>query len=171
MEFLLPASSSYYQSFKSYWRRRKYQWLLNGIRYGSCIRKKLKITRLGCSRTSRSRPSRRHYSKIRMSTAPKPKPGLKMLSPTKLLAKFHGAYATMMIRLAASLDRSVSSSAVGGNKVKKGHRVSLTSTGEEVDSRLVMEIYKKFAASREIGGIVETNPKIKRRPHDSNLLQ
>ncbi|KAK4785012.1 hypothetical protein SAY86_001701 [Trapa natans] len=143
MEFLLHAPSSYYQSFKSYWRKRKYQ-RLTGTRYNS-IKKKLKITRLG----SRSRPSHRHYSKLTtLSTAPKLGP--KILSPIKMLSKFHDGYVTMMVRLAGSLDRSAGSSAMGGNKVKKGQQVALASTGEEVDSRLVMEIYKKFAASREM---------------------
>ncbi|OWM68028.1 hypothetical protein CDL15_Pgr017596, partial [Punica granatum] len=140
---ILPGPSSYYESLKRYWRRRKYH-RLDGARYGS-IRRKLKITRLGG--TTGHRPIRREYSKVR--TAPKLR--LKILSPVNLLAKFHEAYTELMIRLAMGMDRSDSSSVIGGNnKIKKGQQVSLVSTGEEVDSKLAMEIYKKFAASRQL---------------------
>ncbi|GKV47310.1 hypothetical protein SLEP1_g54222 [Rubroshorea leprosula] len=65
------------------------------------------------------------------------------------LARFHDAYVDMMIRVENNLGKANGSGLFGGKKIAKGQHIAVVSGGEEVDSRLVMEIYKRLAASRE----------------------
>ncbi|KAK9276319.1 hypothetical protein L1049_005850 [Liquidambar formosana] len=127
--------SAYYDNLKRYWRRRRYQ-RLNGA---TTNKKKPKIMRLGGS-------CRRRLWRIRAI----PKLKLRFVSPIKLLAKFHDAYIDMMIRLASSVENSNGVGAFGGKRIAKGCLVSKASSGEEVDSRLVLEIYKRMASTREV---------------------
>ncbi|KAJ4709864.1 Transcriptional repressor NrdR like [Melia azedarach] len=126
-------SLAYYESLKRYWRRRKYQ-RINGVK-----RKKLRILRLGGG------GSPRRIWRIRRRN---PKQHLKLISPIKLLEKFHEAYVGMMIAVAKKMANPNSNN--GGKKVAKDRQVSLVSSGEEVDSKMVVEIYKKLAASRQL---------------------
>ncbi|KAH7516459.1 hypothetical protein FEM48_Zijuj10G0137400 [Ziziphus jujuba var. spinosa] len=106
------------------------------------IKRKLKVERLGDNETH----SRRRCSwKIR--ALPKLRV-LKLVSPAKLLAKFHDSYVDMMIGLAGNVATSKRVGFAGKRVVAKDQQISVVSCGEEVDSRLVLEIYKRFAASR-----------------------
>ncbi|KAG6655818.1 uncharacterized protein LOC122310401 [Carya illinoinensis] len=130
--------SAYYENLKRYWRRRRYQ-SLNGENYSN--KRKLKITRLGGS------ARRRQYWRIRST----PKLRLSFIvSPIKILAKFHDSYVNMMLRLAGNVGKSNSVDLFGGKRVPKGRQISMVSGGGEVDGRLVMEIYKRIASTREI---------------------
>lgn len=135
---------TYYDNLKRYWRRRRYQ-RLHGSNHN---KRKLLVTRLG------EGGSRRRQWKIRSS---KPKLMIclrRILSPVKMLAKFHDAYVDMMIRLAGNMAyKSTGAGAFAGKKVAKTKQISMVkSTGDQelVDSRLVLEIYKRLAASRQI---------------------
>ncbi|XP_041011499.1 uncharacterized protein LOC121255302 [Juglans microcarpa x Juglans regia] len=122
MEIVNP--SAYYDKLKRYWRRRRYQ-RLNGENYSN--KRKLKITRLGGS-------GRRRQWRIRSS----PKLRLSFIvSPIKLLAKFHDSYVNMMLRLAGNVGKSNSVDLFGGKRVPKGRQISLVSGGEEVDGSYV----------------------------------
>ncbi|KAJ4709862.1 Transcriptional repressor NrdR like [Melia azedarach] len=131
---------AYYARLKRYSRRRKYQ-RIYGAR-STHGKRKLQVLRLGGGAASPRRFWRiRTISKLR----------LKIFSPIKLLAKFHQAYVDMMICLANKMANSTSNGGfLRGKKVAKAQQVSLVSSGEEVDSKLVMEIYKNLAASRQL---------------------
>lgn len=130
-------SFAYYESLKRYWSRKKYQ-RISGA--GHC-KKKLKVVRLGGAAATP-----RLY---RIRTTPKQRP-LKLVWPIKLLAKFHDAYAGMMIRLANKIANSNSDGGVfRGKNVAKAGQVSVVSSGEEIDSKLVVEIYKRIVAARQ----------------------
>ncbi|KAB1205614.1 hypothetical protein CJ030_MR7G017786 [Morella rubra] len=129
--------SAYYQSLKRYWRRRRYK-RLNGA---NSNKRKLKIARLGAG------TARRLW---RMRATPKISRNI-ILSPIKLLAKFHDAYVDVMIRLATGNGgRSNDVGLFGEKRVAKGPQISTVSSGEEVDGRLVLEIYKRIVSTREI---------------------
>ena len=131
--------SSYHDNLKRYWRRRKYQ------RLNVNSKKKMRVARLGGGATGSSSPTR--FFKIRKLRL------IKFVSPIRLLAKFHGAYVDMMVRMAGNVGgaRRV---AGGSKKVAKiqDQIVSVAASyGEEaVDTRLVLEIYKRLAASRQL---------------------
>ena len=131
-------SFAYYESLKRYWSRKKYQ-RISGA--GHC-KKKLKVVRLGGAAATP-----RLY---RVRTTPKQQQQLKLVSAIKLLAKFHDAYAGMMIRLANKIGNSNSDGGVfRGKNVAKAGQVSVVSSGEEIDSKLVVEIYKRIVAARQ----------------------
>ncbi|KAM5567810.1 hypothetical protein ABKV19_015735 [Rosa sericea] len=131
--------STYYDNLKRYWRRRRYQ------RLNVDSKKKMRVARLGGGATGSTSPTR--FFKIRKLRS------IKFVSPITLLAKFHGAYVDMMVRMAGNVGgaRRV---AGGSKKVAKAEDqiVSVAaSCGEEaVDTRLVLEIYKRLAASRQL---------------------
>ncbi|KAJ9163306.1 hypothetical protein P3X46_022987 [Hevea brasiliensis] len=126
-------------SIKRYWRRRRYQRLGRG----SNNKRKLKIIRLGGAAT-------RRLWKLRTT----PKLQWKLVSPIRLLINFHEAYVEMMIRVANSMGKLNNKGWLGGNKkVAKEKEISMVCCGEEViDTRLVVEIYKRLAASRQLRG-------------------
>ncbi|KAL6295113.1 hypothetical protein ACE6H2_003255 [Prunus campanulata] len=124
-------------NLKRYWRRRRYQ-RLNGD-----TKKKMRVTRLGGANGPKTT---RRVWKLR-SAIPKLRL-MKFLSPIKLLAKFHDAYVDMMHRIAGN---AASVGRVSGKKVARAQdQISVASCGDEVDSRLVLEIYKRLAASRQL---------------------
>ncbi|KAF8040320.1 hypothetical protein BT93_B2529 [Corymbia citriodora subsp. variegata] len=139
MEMVRP--TAYYESLKRYWRRRRYQKLSGS----PAKRSKLRVLRLGGS------SSRRHW-KVRTVPKLQWKMTAASLSPMKLLAKFHNGYIDMMIGLACNVVKSSSSAGIfrGKRVTKESQKVCVVSTGEEVDGRLVMEVYKKLAASRQL---------------------
>ncbi|KAJ9140806.1 hypothetical protein P3X46_031406 [Hevea brasiliensis] len=132
-------SSACYNSIKRCWRRRKYQRLGRG----SNNKRKLKIIRLGGGST-------RRLWKLRTTR----KLQWKLVSPFRLLINFHEAYVEMMIRVANSMGTLNNKGWLGGNKkVAKEKEISIVCCGEEViDTRLVMEIYKRLAVSRQLRG-------------------
>jgi len=123
-------SSACYENVKRYWRRNRYQ-RLNGA-----SKRKLKIARLGSGRRWKLRAV--------------PKLHMEIASPIKLLAKFHDAYIDMMLRLATNIGSLNNKGFFRGKKVAKDQHISMVSSGDEVDSRLLLEIYKKLAASRDM---------------------
>ncbi|KAJ4709863.1 Transcriptional repressor NrdR like [Melia azedarach] len=136
MDNILP--SSYHESLKRYWRRRKYQRV-----YG---KRKIQVLRLGGGAASHSQ-RRRLFWRIRRI----PRLRLKIISPIKLLRKFHDAYVNMMICLANKIVNSSSNGGLlRGKKVAKAREIMVSSGEEVVDARLVMEIYKKLTASRQL---------------------
>lgn len=108
-----------YESVKRYWRRRKYQ-RVHGSRL---LRKKLKIVRLGGTRQTAGAAATTAADSI---------------SAVKAWSK--GGYMGMVFGLFGQKALL--------NGKRNAHLVSVGSTGEEVDSRTVMAIYSKFAASR-----------------------
>ncbi|KAF5470336.1 hypothetical protein F2P56_010856 [Juglans regia] len=122
MEIVNP--SAYYENLKRYWRRRRYQ-RLNGENYSN--KRKLKITRLGGSG---------HRRQWRIRSTPKLRLSF-IVSPIKLLAKFHDSYVNMMLRLAGNVGKSNSVDLFGGKRVPKGRQISMVSGGEEVDGSYV----------------------------------
>lgn len=128
-----------YERLKRSWRRRNYQ---KGISFGKAHRKrKLRIIRLGGAAPAR------WLWRIKRT----PKLLLKIFSPIKVLVKFHDAYVDMMIRLTNKMANPNSNGGFIGTrrkKVAKTRQVLLVSPVEEVDSKLVQEIYKNLAASR-----------------------
>lgn len=131
-------SSACYDSIKRYWRRRRYQ-RLGG---GNNNRRKLKTIRLGGASTRRL---------WKIKTTPKLK--WKLVSPYRLLINFHEAYAEMMIRVANGIGKLNNKGWLGGNKKVAKEKDSMVWCGEEViDTRLVVEIYKRLEASSQLRG-------------------
>lgn len=123
-------STSYYENTKRYWRRRRYQRLSGS----NNIKRKVKVERLGDKET---RGLCRSWK-------------IRKLRVSKLVAKFHDYYVDMMIGLAGNVAKSNRVGIAGKRVVAKDQQVSVVSCGEEVDSRLVLEIYKRLAASRQV---------------------
>lgn len=122
------------ESLKRAWRRRKYQRL-----HGN--KRKLIIKRLG-NNASANR-------KLLKTIIPRRKWKI-MVSPFKLLTKFHDAYVEIMMRLVNKMGKANDGGVCKGKKIAQDrHVVSMRSSGDEVDTRLVLEIYKRFAASRQ----------------------
>lgn len=133
------APSSYYTNVKRYWRRRKYQKL------SVDNKKKMRVQRLGGGPNGTSPP--RRFFKIRKLRF------LKFVtSPINLLAKIHGAYVDMMVKMAGNVG-GARRIAGGSKKVAKAQdqiAVAATCGEQAVDTRLVLEIYKRLAASRQL---------------------
>ncbi|XP_059451289.1 uncharacterized protein LOC132182106 [Corylus avellana] len=120
-------------SLKRYWRRQRYQRL-----HGSkTSRKNVKIVRLGDS------PSR----VWRLRAIPKLR--LKIVSPLRLWIKLKNAYMNTMLSLAGNVGHLSSSNVFGGRRIPKARQVSLKYSSEEIENRLIIEIYKALA-SREL---------------------
>ncbi|GLT69205.1 hypothetical protein SLA2020_413740 [Shorea laevis] len=138
--------SAYYENLKRYWRRRRYK-RLNGANNN---RRKLKIARLGGGGSSTARRlwrTRTTPKQIRFNVN-------NIVSPIKLLAKLHDAYVDMMIRLAGNVGNPNNVDLFGGKRVPKGRQTSTLSCGDEVDGKLVLEIYKRIASTRKIAGLL-----------------
>ncbi|EEF36080.1 conserved hypothetical protein [Ricinus communis] len=131
-------SSACYDTLKRCWRRRRYQ----RLHCSTNSKRKLKIIRLGGAAT-------RRIWKLR-TTAPKLQ--WKLLSPVRILVNFHDAYVDMMIRLANNMGKLNGRGVFGRKKFAKDKQISMVSCGEEVDTRLVLEIYKRLVAARELRG-------------------
>ncbi|XP_030499379.2 uncharacterized protein LOC115714763 [Cannabis sativa] len=122
--------TTYYENLKKYLKRKKY--------HQKPTKRKLLITRLGGGRGSGQRRWRRPRKLM---------VGLRkiVVSPVKLLAKFHETYVDQMIRLAGNMGGA---GAFSGKKVAKRKEIAMVCCGsnqEFVDSRLLMEIYKRLA--------------------------
>lgn len=101
----------------------------------------MKYTRLGDGTSPKRSWKIRTFRKLR----------LRLVSPLKLLAKFHEAYVDMMIGLAGNVAKTNRVGMFAGKKVARENQISMVSSGEElVDSKLVLEIYKRLAASRQL---------------------
>ncbi|KAI4369021.1 hypothetical protein MLD38_017514 [Melastoma candidum] len=129
------------EAVKRLWRRRRYQRLPRG---GSPGRRRLKVVRLGVlgdGRMARTTTTAARRSRLRLK--------LSSLSPLRLLARFHDAYVEMMMGVAIGVARC--KTAVGkGAACREDNQVSVGSTGDEVDQRLLLEVYRRIAASRQL---------------------
>ncbi|KAF3972994.1 hypothetical protein ACB098_01G183300 [Castanea mollissima] len=123
-------------TLKRYWRRQRYQRL-----HGSKpVRKNVKITRFGGS-------PRRRVWRIRAV----PKLRLKNFAPLKLWTKIKNAYMNMMVGLAGNVGSLNTSNVFGGKRIPKERQVShVVYSTEEVENRLILEIYRALIASREL---------------------
>lgn len=133
---ILPAGE-YFESLRRHWRRRKYQ-RISGATHS---KRKLQVLRLGGG--AADAPRRRRLWRIRRI----PKLHWKIVSPIKLLAKLSDAYAGMMICLA---NKMANGGFLRGKKPAKPRHLVWASTGDQVDTRLVEEIYKQLVASRRL---------------------
>ncbi|KAF4350991.1 hypothetical protein CsatB_021961 [Cannabis sativa] len=123
--------TTYYENLKKYFKRKKY--------HQKPTKRKLLITRLGGGRGSGQRQRRRRPRKLMVELRKI------VVSPVKLLAKFHETYVDLMIRLAGNMGGA---GAFSGKKVAKRKEIAMVCCGsnqEFVDSRLLMEIYKRLA--------------------------
>ncbi|XP_038874956.1 uncharacterized protein LOC120067468 [Benincasa hispida] len=128
MDIIVATRSA--QSLRRLWRRKRYQ-------------------RLGSDSTGPTRSRSFRVGRMRRRVAPKHR--LKMSSPLKVLAKIHDAYVDMMMRFANSVGNMYAIGAFGNRKriPKPQNQVPLVScSGEQVDAKLVLEIYNKLAASK-----------------------
>lgn len=139
---ILPAGE-YFESFRRHWRRRKYQ-RISGATHS---RKKLPVLWLGGGSPDAPRRRRRLWRIRRI-----PKLHWKIVSPIKLLAKLNDAYAGMMICLA---NKMANGGFLGGKKPAKPRHLVWASTGDQVDTRLVEEIYKHLVASRRLSNEIQ----------------
>ena len=139
--------TTYYENLKRYLRRRKYQRMYASNHSGD--KRNLKITRLGVGGTVS--PRRRW----KIPRKPKLICLKRIFSPIKLVAKFHETYVDVMNRMAGSVaHKSSGAGPFAGTKVAKTEQISMVSCGDElVDSKLVLEIYKRLAASRQMNSI------------------
>lgn len=134
-----------YNSSERYWRRRGYQ-KLNDAR-----KKNVRVIRLkGPSSSSSS--SRRW----RIKAVPKLCFKIIIASPLRLWTKFRNSYIRKMNNLAGKVGSLNNESAFGTkripNQARQGARVVYSS--EEIEDRLVLEIYKVLVASgREISSL------------------
>lgn len=137
MENIVPIS--YLEHLKRYWRRRRYQRLALS---GANKKRKLQVTRLGDKGKIF-----RHW-KLRVV----PKLRLKFVSPLKILARFHDSYVDLMVRLASNVAKFTNNGVLAGkSKVAKEKQISFVyNGGEEIDSKFVLELYKRIAASRSV---------------------
>ncbi|KAI3412650.1 uncharacterized protein J3R85_017093 [Psidium guajava] len=128
-------------SLKRYWRRRKYR-RLDGSRS-----RRLQVTRLGGNTGS---PRRSWKIKI----APKLRLRTIYSSPFKIFARLRDAYVGMMVGLAGKVGSLNTNNFFGGKRVPKSRKPRIVYTSEEVEARLVYEIYKALQASRELSNVV-----------------
>ncbi|KAI3433197.1 uncharacterized protein J3R85_007087 [Psidium guajava] len=133
--------SAYYDNVKRFWRRRRrYRRLEQSSRS-----RKMRTVRLG---NDGSRWRRMWKMRVAM---PRCRWLLKMVSPVNLLSKFRDAYIDGMIWLAAKVSRLSCSSGVSrGKRLAKSRQVCLMPNGDEVDAKLVMEMYRRIAASPDL---------------------
>ncbi|KAJ4707043.1 Transcriptional repressor NrdR like [Melia azedarach] len=143
MELMIPKPN--YNSLKRYWRRTRYQ-KLDGTRAGSRWKKKVKITRLRGS-------SGRFW---RIKAVPKLLLRINIVSPLQLWTKFKNAYVQMMNNWAGKVGYLNDANVFGGKMIPKagqGPAVNVVYSGDEVEKRLVLEIYKALVATQELSGM------------------
>lgn len=127
-------STPHHGSLKRYWRRRQYH-RLDGA---TGNKKNVRVTRFGGK-------ARRAW-KIKAI----PKLRLKILSPLKLWGKLKDAYINMMLSVAGNNGALNNPNTFGARRIPKARKVPVVYSKDEFDGRLVYEIYKVLAASREI---------------------
>ncbi|KAF8399067.1 hypothetical protein HHK36_014933 [Tetracentron sinense] len=127
--------SPFYGSLKRYWRRRRYQRLDGTV----TSKKTVKMARFRGGNNKR-------FWRIRVI----PKLRLKIVSPLKLLGRLRDAYVNMMLGLAGNVRYFNSGNSFGDKRIPKARQVPMLSPYQDIDSRLVYEIYKSLMASREL---------------------
>ncbi|KAL3501780.1 hypothetical protein ACH5RR_036229 [Cinchona calisaya] len=129
----------YLDGLKRYWRRRKYQRLDDAIK----MKRRLKIARFGSKKSTTNKQKQLKVKKIFNNL------GFKNITPMKLVAKFHEAYIDAMIRLAGN--KRIDHVRNEAKRVAKSQPIPVLSapTNEMVDSRAVVEIYKRVVSTRD----------------------
>ncbi|XP_008467181.1 uncharacterized protein LOC103504591 [Cucumis melo] len=121
------------QNLRRLWRRRTYQRLRSGSN-DTVPTRSLRSFRVGRMMIMRRRAS--------------PKLRLKMSSPLKVVAKIHDAYVEMMMRLANSVGNMYAIGGFGNRKRIPKPQNQVPLGGEQIDAKLVLEIYNKLASSK-----------------------
>lgn len=98
--------------------------------------------------TTRSSRSFRVGRMMIMRRRVSPKIRLKVSSPLKVVAKIHDAYVEMMMRLANSVGNMYAIGGFGNRKRIPKPQNQVPLGGEQIDAKLVLEIYNKLAASK-----------------------
>ncbi|KAJ8761256.1 hypothetical protein K2173_001312 [Erythroxylum novogranatense] len=121
-------------TWKRYWRRKRYQRI-----DGAGSRKNTKTLRLGG-------PKPRRVWKIKAV-----KLRLRLFSPLKLWNKLKNAYVDMMLSLAGNAGYLSSDNVFGSKRIPKARQViPVVYSNEEVENRLIYEIYKALEATRDL---------------------
>ncbi|CAI9096124.1 OLC1v1032203C1 [Oldenlandia corymbosa var. corymbosa] len=130
----------YIDGLKRYLRRRRYQRLDDSVR----MKRKLKIVRLG----SRKNSSSNNNNNRNKSMTPKRRGFSRFITPLKLAARLHEAYIDAMVRLASS--KRIDHVNNEAKRVAKSRPIPMLSapTNEMVDSRVVVEMYKRVVSTR-----------------------
>ncbi|KAI6691520.1 hypothetical protein NL676_028348 [Syzygium grande] len=129
-------------SSKRYWRRRKYRRLDGG--HG----RRLQVGRLGGGGNTGG--PRRSWKikiarKLRLRTI--------YYSPFKIFVRLRDTYVNMMVRLAGKVGSLNTDGFFGGKQAAKPRRPRIVYSSEEVEARLVYEMYKALQASRELSNV------------------
>ncbi|XP_011656247.1 uncharacterized protein LOC105435696 [Cucumis sativus] len=122
------------QNLRRLWRRRAYQRLGSGNNMSTVTTRSSRSFRVGRMMIMRRRVS--------------PKIRLKVSSPLKVVAKIHDAYVEMMMRLANSVGNMYAIGGFGNRKRIPKPQNQVPLGGEQIDAKLVLEIYNKLAASK-----------------------
>ncbi|KAL3735601.1 hypothetical protein ACJRO7_024686 [Eucalyptus globulus] len=127
-------------SVKRYWRRRKYR-RLDGDRS-----RRLQVARLGGNAGGPRRSWKIKIArKLRLRTI--------YYSPFKIFVRLRDTYINMMVRLAGKVGSLNTDSFFGGKRVSNPRKPRIVYSSEEVEARLVYEIYKALQASRELSNV------------------
>ncbi|KAL5722057.1 hypothetical protein ACHQM5_005625 [Ranunculus cassubicifolius] len=127
----MSSATPFYGTIKSYWRRRQYQRLdVNGS--------DTRVIRLGGKR--KRTWNIKAFRKIRL--------GFKIVSPFKILAKVREGYINMMLSLTGNV--SDNQTIFGQNRIPKSRSVRKITKADEIQGKLIFEIYKSLKASREL---------------------
>ncbi|OVA15678.1 hypothetical protein BVC80_1311g7 [Macleaya cordata] len=147
--FESAASSPIYWKLKRYWRRKRYERLYDVERNWD-NNKKLKVVYLGGEKNKK-----RNWG-LRIRVIPKLRVKILILSPMmKFLARIRDGYINMMLRLAgtsvgSSLNDITTSNAFLAKRIPRAREVVVnkTSSNTELDTKLILEIYKLLMVSR-----------------------
>uniref|UniRef100_A0A2P2QAR5 Uncharacterized protein n=1 Tax=Rhizophora mucronata TaxID=61149 RepID=A0A2P2QAR5_RHIMU len=130
---LLP--KPFYNTWRRYRRRKRYQ-RLDGAVTG---RKNVKIVKIG--------GTPRRVWKIKTVT----KLNFKIFSPLKLWKKLKNTYVDMMLGLAGNVGSLNTSNYFGNKRVPKARQVGpVVYSNDEVENRLIYEIYRALIATRDL---------------------
>ncbi|OWM64412.1 uncharacterized protein LOC116207084 [Punica granatum] len=122
-------------SIKRYWRRKKYKRLHAEVAH----QKRVQVMRFG-------RGSSRRFWKIRIV----PKLQWRIPSPLKLLTRLRNAYVKMMFSLAGNVGSLNTNSVFGAKRIPKARQAPVVYSADEIENRLVYEIYLALKASRDL---------------------
>ncbi|KAM7278440.1 hypothetical protein ACFE04_005574 [Oxalis oulophora] len=135
---LLP--KPFYGSMKRYWKRKQYEKLEDdNYNNKSITSRKTNVKTIG---------NKRRFWKIKTT----PKLRLKKISsPMKLVwIKLKNFYVDAMLNLAGNVGYLNTENTFGSKRVPKGRQIQVKYSSEQIEERIVYEIYKAFVASRDL---------------------
>lgn len=121
---------------KRYWRRREYKRLHAET---TADQKRVQVTRY-------RRGGPRRFGKIRVI----PKLRWRISSSLNLLARLKNAYVRMMFSLAGNVGSLNTNNVFGSKRIPKARQAPTVYSADEIESRLVYEIYMALKASRDL---------------------